>query len=48
VPKLLLNSVRIPLSAFQNVDLTNIVSVRFDFDQSSSGALLISDVAFSN
>ena len=48
VPKLLLNTVRVPLSAFQNIDMTNITSVRFEFDQTSSGALLISDIAFSN
>ncbi|HEY8130339.1 MAG TPA: hypothetical protein VII12_00490 [Thermoanaerobaculia bacterium] len=48
VPKLLLNTVRVPLSAFQNIDLTNITSVRFNFDQNNSGALLISDVAFTN
>jgi len=48
VPKLLLNTVRIPLRAFQNIDLTDIRSVRFEFDQTDSGALLISDIAFSN
>jgi hypothetical protein len=48
VPKLLLNTVRVPLSSFSKVDLTDVVSVRFNFDQTSSGALLISDIAFAN
>jgi hypothetical protein len=48
VPKLLLNTVRIPVSSFTNIDLTDVVSVRFNFDQTSSGALLISDIAFAN
>jgi hypothetical protein len=48
VPKVLLNTVRLPLTAFSNVDLTEIVSVRLNFDRTSSGALLISDLAFAN
>ena len=48
VPKVLLNTVRLPLTAFTNVDLTDIVSVRLNFDRTSSGALLISDLAFAN
>jgi hypothetical protein len=52
VPKTVLNMVRIPLSAFRvapgqmEVDLTDIRTVRFDFDQRPSGALLIADIAF--
>jgi hypothetical protein len=48
VPKIVLNTVRIPLSAFMNVDLTDIRVVRFDFDQQPTGSLLITDVAFAD
>lgn len=48
VPKVLLNTVRIPLTSFSSVDLTDVVSVRFNFDQTASGELLISDIAFAN
>jgi hypothetical protein len=48
VPKVLLNTARIPVSAFSGVNLSDIRSVQFKFDQSPAGALLISDVAFSS
>jgi hypothetical protein len=48
VPKILLNTARIPVSAFSGVNLSDIRSVRFRFDQSPSGALLISDVSFAS
>jgi hypothetical protein len=48
VPKVVLNTVRIPLSAFVGVNLNNIRSVRFNFDQRFAGALLITDVAFAS
>ncbi|HEU5238287.1 MAG TPA: hypothetical protein VFU37_14225 [Pyrinomonadaceae bacterium] len=48
VPKVVLNTVRIPLSAFANVNLNNIRSVQFTFDQKLAGALLITDVAFAS
>ena len=47
VPKVFLNTVRIPLDAFTGIDLTDVASVRLDFDRTASGALLISDLAFS-
>ena len=47
VPHLILNGVRVPLSDFQaGVDLTDIASIRFDFDN-PSGALLVADLALS-
>jgi hypothetical protein len=48
VPKVVLNTVRIPLSAFVPVELTDIRTVRFDFDQHPTGALLIADIAFAD
>jgi hypothetical protein len=48
VPKVVLNTVRVPLSAFSGVNLNNIRSVQFKFDQRLQGALLITDVAFAS
>lgn len=48
VPKVVLNSVRVPLFAFNGVNKSDITSVRFNFDQMSTGALLISDIAFAD
>ncbi len=48
VPKVVLNTIRIPLAAFVGVNLTDVRSVQFSFDQRASGALLISDLAFAN
>jgi hypothetical protein len=48
VPKVLLNTARIPVNGFSGVNLTDIRSVQFKFDQSPSGALLISDVSFAS
>jgi len=47
VPKVVLNMVPIPLDAYPGVDLSDIRSVRFVFDQASAGGLLLTDVAFS-
>jgi hypothetical protein len=46
VPKLFLNTVRLPLSAFLVVDLGDVRQVTFRFDQGGGGALVISDIAF--
>jgi len=48
VPKVLLNTARIPLTGFSGVNLSDVRSVQFNFDQSPSGALLISDVSFAS
>ncbi|HYO63101.1 MAG TPA: hypothetical protein VER08_05530 [Pyrinomonadaceae bacterium] len=48
VPKVILNTVRIPVSAFSGVNLSDIRSVQFRFDQNLTGALLVSDVAFAS
>ncbi len=48
VPKIFLNTVRLPLSSFPMVDLTNIQSIRFDFNAQPSGALLMSDIQFAD
>jgi hypothetical protein len=48
VPKVLLNTARIPLTSFTGVNLSDIRSVQFKFDQTAQGALLITDLAFSS
>jgi hypothetical protein len=48
LPKTFLSTVRIDLANFPGVDLTNITGVVFYFDQTNSGALLISDLAFAD
>ncbi len=48
VPKVVLNTVRIPLFAFTGVNLRNIRSIEFKFDQRLQGALLLTDVAFAS
>ena len=48
VPKLVLNTVRIPLTAFSGVNRNNIRSVQFSFDERLAGGVLITDVAFAS
>jgi len=47
-PKVVLNMVRIPLSAFQalGVNLASISTVKFEFNKTGTGELLFSDLAF--
>jgi Putative binding domain, N-terminal len=49
LPKVVLNTVRIPISTFAaGLNLSDVRSVQFIFDQTTSGALLITDVAFAD
>jgi lysophospholipase L1-like esterase len=48
LPRVILNAVRVPLFAFGGVDLTDIRRVQFRFDQRQSGALLMTDFAFTD
>lgn len=48
VPKVVLNTVRLPLTSFTGVNLSDIRTVQFRFDQTTQGALLITDVAFAS
>lgn len=45
LPKLVLNQVRIPTSAFPGVDLANVREIQFEFD--SAGELIVADLMFS-
>ena len=48
VPKVVLSTVRIPLTAFRGVNLNAVRSVNFNFAQRPQGNLLIDDVAFAS
>ncbi len=48
VPKVVLNTVRVPLTAFGGVNLSNVRSVQFTFNERIQGGLLISDIAFAS
>jgi hypothetical protein len=48
IPKVFLNTVRMPLFLFPGVDLTNIQSVSFSFTIDQAGALLMSDLQFAD
>jgi hypothetical protein len=47
IPKVFLNTVRIPLWAYSaRIKLTDVRDVRLVFDRSTSGAVLVTDLAF--
>ena len=48
VPKLFLNTVRIPLSAFSGVNRSDVRTIDFLFDRKTLGSVMITDLAFSN
>ncbi|NVK43920.1 MAG: hypothetical protein HWE39_21985 [Oceanospirillaceae bacterium] len=48
VPRAIFNTVRVPLSAFDGIFLTDIRSVELVFDQTPSGAINIADIAFAD
>jgi len=48
VPKVVLNTVRIPLTAFGGVNLNAVRSVQLTFDERLAGGVLITDVAFAS
>jgi hypothetical protein len=48
VPKVLLNTARLPLSAFGGINLSDVRTIQFRFNQRASGAYLITDIAFAD
>jgi hypothetical protein len=48
VPKVVLNTVRVPLSAFGGVNLNAVRSVQFVFDERFQGGVLVTDLAFAS
>lgn len=48
LPKLVHNTVRIPLTAFTGVDLTDVSKITFKHNVKSSGAVLTTDLAFTD
>ena len=47
-PKEILNTVRIPLSAFSGVDLTAVSQVTLKFNRTRPGSVLMTDLAFND
>ena len=47
-PKLVLNTVRIPLSAFTGIDLTDVSKITFKHSVKRSGSVLTTDLAFTD
>jgi hypothetical protein len=47
-PASVMNTVRIPLTAFAGVDKTNLTAVNLLFDQKAKGTVLVSDIAFAD
>ncbi|HLG13076.1 MAG TPA: hypothetical protein VJH03_00940 [Blastocatellia bacterium] len=48
LPKVVLNTVRIPLSSFAGVNLADLRTIQFKFDQNVTGALLVTDILFAS
>ncbi len=48
VPKVVMNTVSIPLSAFTGINLSKVRKVRFLYDRLASGAVVVSDLQFAN
>lgn len=48
IPKIVLNTIRVPLANFTGVDLTSVTRVSLEFNQITQGALLLSDLAFAD
>lgn len=48
VPKVVLNTVRIPLSSFPGVNLSDVRTIRFKLNQIPTGAVLVTDIAFAS
>ena len=47
LPKIVYNTVKIPLSSFTGVDMTNIKKIKLLFNQTTTGAALVTDIALS-
>lgn len=48
LPRIMHNTIKIPLSDFTGVDITAITNIRFVFDATSAGAIFISDLLLSS
>lgn len=48
LPKVMFNNIRIPISDFTGINIKKVRKVKFLFNKSSSGSVLVSDIAFVN
>lgn len=48
LPKIILNTIKIRLDSFKNIDLAKVRQIKFLFNKSAAGAVLVSDIALNN
>lgn len=48
LPKVMFNAVRIPIDSFSGINKKKVRNIRFVFDRSTAGSILITDIAFVN
>ncbi len=48
LPKVIFNTIQLPLSSFTGVDMSKIRHIRFLFNQSMAGAILVTDIGLNN
>lgn len=48
LPKVLFNTIHIPIDSFKNINLAKVRKIKFLFNKSSAGAILVSDLALDN
>jgi PKD repeat protein len=48
LPKLVFNTIHLPISGFTGINLAKVRHIKFKFNKSAAGAVLVSDVALSN
>lgn len=46
VPKIIFNTVKIPLAGFTGIDITKVRNVTFVYNKSAAGAIVVSDISF--
>ncbi|MCX6294767.1 MAG: hypothetical protein NTX97_01665, partial [Bacteroidetes bacterium] len=47
LPKVLFNTIKIPLNTFTGIDMTQVQKIKFLFDKTTAGSILIADLALS-
>ncbi len=48
LPKLMLNTVKIPLNKFTGINMAKVRKVKFLFNKSATGSIFVSDISFTN
>jgi hypothetical protein len=48
LPKVMFNTIRVPVTGFSGIDIAKVRQIKFRFNRSTAGSILISDLAFVN